>query len=221
MARMRSAATEILKILNEHKLVLVEHMKNGFLAVHPSNRMGVGALPSDVHVLLSRIITDGFVWLECAGKIWGFQPQPGAEGRKQLEFNQRLAARAQGLLAPPGDDIRCLTIAGTHSTQGARCVEEETLGIPPSTSAAGTAATSRLDLWDQPGHLSKSKVLAANSAYGEFLSLGPEVTSIRWQVKRLCRNSLLSCPKRRTLGMATHGRRRPSSSACGSSTTSR
>ena len=190
-ARMRTTAAEILALLHAAGLVLKESIKVGYLAVHPANRNGVGALPADVHGLLERILRDGFVWLECQGKIWGFQPQPGKEGREQLAFNERLAARSRGLLPPPGDDVRCLTISGTHTTQGARCVEEGTLGIPPSTAAAGTAAssiappTSRLDLWDTSGHLSKSKVLQANPAYGELLTQGPEVTAIRWQVEKV------------------------------------
>ena len=191
-ARVRTTAAEILALLLAAGLVLVEHIKTRFLAVHPANRSGVGALPADVHGLLERILKDGFVWLECQGKVWGVQPQPGKEGREQVAFNERLAARSRGLLPPPGDDVRCLTIAGTHTTQGARCVEEETLGIPPAagTAAAGSAAasiaapTSRLDPWDQNGHLSKTKVLKANPAYGELLAQGPEVTCVRWQVEK-------------------------------------
>ena len=201
-ARVRSTAAEILELLTRNGLTITEHIKGRYLAVHPANRSGVGALPADVHGLLLRIVSDGFVWLECQGKIWGFQPQPGKDGKEQVAFNERLAARARGLLAEPGDDVRCLTIAGTHTTQGARCVEEETLGIPPvvGAAAAGSAAArapaagsaaasvaapaSRLDLWDSSGHLSKAKVLAANPAYGELLAKGPEVLAIRWQVEK-------------------------------------
>ena len=185
-SKMRSVAAEILALLISSGLAMVEHIRLACLHVHPSNRNGIGALPSDVHALLVRILTDGFVWNECSGKIWGFQPMPGADGRRQLDFNKRLTERANGLLAEPGDDVRCLTIAGTHTTQGGRCAQEETKGIPPDeTAGKAVPPGKRIDIWDSAGNISRAKVEATNPAYVEFLQKGPEVTNIRWQVEKI------------------------------------
>lgn len=182
--RMRTAASEIIQLLLAAGLAFMEKVPAAYCAVHPANRCGLGAVAADVHELLSMILRQGFIMAEVLGRVWAYQRNPKApKSKDQMEFNRRLAEQSGGLLAAPNPEARVLTIAGTHTTQGARCVLHETKGIKSEVPGKpGQPSTLPIDIWDDDGKIVKSKVASSNKAYLELVDPGPEVTIIRWQV---------------------------------------
>ena len=156
--KIRTVAAEIIVFLLSVGLAYMETVPPNGTAIHPRNRSGLGVVPSDVHSLLFLILSQGFVWLEVQGKMWAFERSPKPqESKKSHDFNRKVVEKSKGLLAAPNPDARILTIAGTHTNQGARCVIHETKGIPPQGPAkkANDATEKSFDIWTREGYISK------------------------------------------------------------------
>ena len=178
--KIRTVAAEIIVLLLSVGLAYMETVPPNGTAIHPRNRSGLGVVPSDVHSLLFLILSQGFVWLEVQGKMWAFERSPKPqESKKSHDFNRKVVEKSKGLLAAPNPDARILTIAGTHTNQGARCVIHETKGIPPQGPAkkANDATEKSIDIWTREGYISKEKVFATNPAYKEFTTKGGSLRS--------------------------------------------
>ena len=179
-AKMRSVASEMLEMLLAVGLVFKEVVNTKYVGVHPENRQGAGVDSNEVHLLLALIIRQGFTWLELAGRVWATQLSPGKEGADQRAWNKNLVEKSAGLLAGIDADMRLLTIAGSHTTQTARCVQYGTRGLPATGEEADGKRT--LDIWDESGHIVPNRVYSANEPYRELVEKGIEYTILRHQI---------------------------------------
>ncbi len=101
--------------LSEFRWVHVDRV-----GVHPANRDKFGLVPVDVHDLLLFIFEQGWSWFRVdalAGEI-----PPGSAGQELRDFNERLPAMSDGLLASTNPDmLDIVTVRGSHTTGAVRC----------------------------------------------------------------------------------------------------
>jgi len=155
---MRAVAAQIMDVLRNEGLLMREWHRLVHVVVRPSNRFGLGLDPAAVHELLTLLLLQGWVWSEVAERLWAFQQMPGKKGVEQLKFNRDLVANAGGLLAPAGDDVRILTVAGSHTTNAAKVVGAEAKGIPAT--GKDDAGKELINYWSDNGHIDKGKVFS-------------------------------------------------------------
>ena len=99
------------------------------VAIHPQNRFGAGVNPADVVAHIQNIIRDGWSWPEVRDRARAFEVQYGEEGKRQIQQNKEWVSESEGILTPiVEEDVRILTIATTHTTQGLRCILNSTVG---------------------------------------------------------------------------------------------
>ena len=201
--KMRSVAADVIDVLKDNGLATKEKMKVEFTGVHPRNRFGVGVDPAAVHELLSAILDQGFVESEIRDKLWAFQVSPGDAGKAQVVFNTRLVSEANGLLGKAGPDIRILTVAGSHTTQALKCVQEGTMGIPQT-------GKSSLWIWKESGQLNTAVILGMAPRVKQILEEGMEYLVFRKELEEVLPGlaAFLSPARRPTGGTGRSGRTR-------------
>ncbi len=111
---------QILRILFEYRIPYKRMVKLCELLVHPKNRGGLGLNAHDAHEILAKVKRVG-ADLEHLRKACAFEMSPlGVVRQSQIDFNKKLVASSQGLLAPVTGEERLLTVACSHFSAGCR-----------------------------------------------------------------------------------------------------
>ena len=104
-----------------HEYLMSKHLawrqvlKCDQIAIHPSNRDGLGCSSSHVHELISNIAAIGYV----PSEVRAICVEIAAGDRSVHTFNERLISESSGRLAPI-DCIRYASIVGSHTNQACR-----------------------------------------------------------------------------------------------------
>ena len=179
----------ILDLIDASGLSYMRWCDTDKVGVHPSNREEAGLVPIDVHELLLRIVLAGWSWPTC--DCLATEIPPTSEGGKWRAFNTVLAEGSDGLLAPVNAGmLELLTVRGSHTTAGIRCVQH---------GAKGVDSTERLC---RDGCISRARVLEIQPSMAEPLQKGLPYLTLKWQL-------VVSCPKLMSVlsrtGNWTHG----------------
>ena len=110
--------TTIKKLLAEAKITYIAKLKPQLMLVHPKNREGCGLNPSDAHENLEVISEIGgdpdavrhATCIEMNNTMKSFQ----------VQFNEVLIERSEGLLAPVNGTERFLSLSCSHMAAGCR-----------------------------------------------------------------------------------------------------
>jgi hypothetical protein len=142
--RIKTVVDKILEMALESGLAYKEKVSNAAVGVDPSNRYGDGLHPLDVHELLLEIAHQGWsnaeVQRACAAELL-----PGAAGQAAKDFNARLVANSDGLLAPLDPDaIRLTTVACSHTVAGLRVALFGARGVHKEICVDGFVSKERL-----------------------------------------------------------------------------
>eukprot|EP00959_Pyramimonas_sp_CCMP1952_P419813 8793498-Pyramimonas_sp.AAC.1 len=155
----------IIKLLFQHNLGYDSVVQNRFLRPHNSNRSTTGLDPFDVHCLIEKIIDQGWVASKTAQSICF---EAGPDPQDAYAFNNDLWRNSDSMLAPMMlEDLRYLTVAGSHTVAGLNAVD------------AGCATF--LDQISTDGRLSLDKCRALCAEYADAVVNGFSWRVLRWQ----------------------------------------
>ena len=137
---------QLLKYLAKNGIAYYMVVSCMLVGVHPDNRDGSGVLPSQVVELLSGIFALG--WDE--DEVKAVCTEIGMMQRAASVFNEELVAAANGMLAPIAEQLKFLSLWGSHTNQ---CLRALKCGQPhPDTSMTkdGKLCLEKVRMHDKP-----------------------------------------------------------------------
>ena len=114
---------ECLECLKEHRVSYVlEKVSPQMFYTHQKNRGGLGLSWHNVHRNGQRIFDIGARKDKLVDSL-AFEMQQGEGRAQQIEFNEALIRKSNGLLAPSSGSERFLTVGGGHTTAFCRAAK--------------------------------------------------------------------------------------------------
>jgi hypothetical protein len=151
--------TTIKKLLAEAKITYIAKLKPQLMLVHPKNREGCGLNPSDAHENL-EVISEIGGDPDAVRHATCIETNPAMKSF-QVQFNEVLIERSEGLLAPVNGTERFLSLSCSHMAAGCRAA------------AAGCRAHCE-SMADASGNISMQTLIEGDSALKALMEDGWE-----------------------------------------------